>query len=73
MDAKVYGEAPHMGYDDDEGVDKLTGLPDSAFHRDVDKVVLEAGNKYSDRVKTAIVCPPTIYGRSLFRGLLRIG
>jgi len=37
----------------------LTGLPDKAFHRDVDKIVLEAA---SDSVKTAILCPPTIYG-----------
>lgn len=54
-----------MGYDDLEGVDKLTSLPDDAFHRDVDKVVLEAGIKYSDNVKIAIVCPPTIYGMFL--------
>lgn len=60
--AKVYGEAPTMGYDDLEGVDKLTSLPDSAFHRDVDKIVLEAGIKHPDTVKTAVVCPPTIYG-----------
>ena len=37
----------------------LTSLPDTAFHRDIDKLVLESG---SDSVKTAIVCPPTIYG-----------
>ena len=66
MDAKVYGEAPTIGYDDDKGVDELTSLPDHAFHRDVDKVVLEAGIKYSDSVKTAVVCPPTIYGKYIF-------
>jgi nucleoside-diphosphate-sugar epimerase len=32
------------------------------LHRVVDKVVLAAGHDASDRVKTAIVCPPTIYG-----------
>ena len=37
----------------------LTSLPDTAFHRDVDKLVLAAS---SGSVKTAIVCPPTIYG-----------
>jgi nucleoside-diphosphate-sugar epimerase len=37
----------------------LTGLPDEAFHRDVDKIVLGAS---SDVVKTAVICPPTIYG-----------
>lgn len=46
-------------YDDLENVTELTHLPDEAFHRDIDKLVLEAG---SDVVKTAIICPPTIYG-----------
>jgi len=55
-----YGEAPSQPpYDDLEHVAGLTGLPDQAFHRDVDKIVLNAG---SENVKTAIVCPPTIYG-----------
>ncbi|KAK8095936.1 nucleoside-diphosphate-sugar epimerase [Apiospora kogelbergensis] len=46
--------------DDDAGVAELTSLPDGAFHRNVDKVVLEAGA--SNAIRTAIVCPPTIYG-----------
>ncbi|KAK7965230.1 hypothetical protein PG996_000416 [Apiospora saccharicola] len=56
------GEHDDKEYDDYEGVGELTSLPDSAFHRNVDKVVLEAS---SDVVKTAIVCPPTIYGTGL--------
>lgn len=28
-----------------------------------DKIVLEAGTKHGDVIKTALVCPPTIYGR----------
>lgn len=40
----------------------MTSLPDDAPHRNVDKIVLEAGTKQADRIKTAIVCPPTIYG-----------
>lgn len=56
----TYGEPPSQkAYDDLENVSELTGLPDEAFHRDIDKLVLEAS---SDAVKTAIVCPPTIYG-----------
>ena len=47
-----------------DGVDELTHLPDKAFHRNVDKVVLDCGIKHSDSVKTVIVCPPTIYGLS---------
>ncbi|KAK8055384.1 hypothetical protein PG993_000611 [Apiospora rasikravindrae] len=53
------GEHAGKEFDDYAGVDELTSLPDGAFHRNVDKVVLEAA---SDVVKTAIVCPPTIYG-----------
>ena len=56
------GEWSDKEYNDWTGVEELTSLPDSAFHRNVDKVVLEAGNKYGDVIKTNIVCPPTIYG-----------
>ncbi|KAF5676905.1 nucleoside diphosphate sugar epimerase [Fusarium heterosporum] len=64
MDNKRYGEAPlpEQSYNDLEGVDKVTSLPDTAFHRDVDKIVLEEAAKDPDAVKVAIVCPPTIYG-----------
>lgn len=59
-DTGAYGEAPsQQPYDDIERVSDLTGLPDHADHRDVDKLVLAAS---SEAVKTAIVCPPTIYG-----------
>lgn len=53
-------------YNDLEGVAELTNLPDDAFHRNVDKVVLEAGAKNGDVLKTCIVCPPTIYGMLAF-------
>jgi len=56
------GEWSEKEYNDWTGVDELTSLPDSAFHRNVDKVVLEAGIKHGDVIKTNIVCPPTIYG-----------
>lgn len=63
VELKLVGEPPHQApYDDLENVSALTNLPDSAFHRNVDKVVLEAGMAHPDVVKTAIVCPPTIYG-----------
>lgn len=51
-------------YNDLSGVEELTSLPDEAFHRNVDKVVIEAGTKYGDIIKTVVVCPPTIYGLS---------
>lgn len=64
MDNQRYGEGPlpEQAYDDLEGVDKVTGLPDSAFHRDVDKIVLAYAAEDPEAVKVAIVCPPTIYG-----------
>lgn len=51
-------------YNDLEGVGELTSLPDRAFHRNVDKLVLGVAEEHGDKVKTAIVCPPTIYGES---------
>ena len=64
MDNQRYGQAPlpEQSYNDLEGVDKVTSLPDTAFHRDVDKIVLDYAAKDPKAVKVAIVCPPTIYG-----------
>jgi nucleoside-diphosphate-sugar epimerase len=56
------GEWDERQFNDWEGVAELTGLPDPAFHRNVDKIVLGAGAAHPDAVKVAIVCPPTIYG-----------
>lgn len=46
-------------YNDWDGIEELRSHPDDAPHRNVDKIVLAA---YRDKVKTAIVCPPCIYG-----------
>lgn len=47
-------------FDDIENVSEITSLPlEGHLHRDVDSIVI-AGN--SANLKTAIVCPPTIYG-----------
>ncbi|KAH7073967.1 hypothetical protein BKA63DRAFT_567132 [Paraphoma chrysanthemicola] len=59
-DDEKLGEWWGREYNDWTAVEDLTGLPDDAFHRNVDKFVLSSG---SDSVKTAILCPPTIYGR----------
>ena len=58
-----FGIAGHKVYDDWDNVGEVTSLPDAASHRDVDKIVLAAEQQYGGAVKTAIVCPPTIYGR----------
>ncbi|CAG7970423.1 unnamed protein product [Penicillium salamii] len=62
-DSNEYGNKSEHVYNDWEGVDELLNLPDHAFHRNVDRLVLEAGTKYADVLKTALVCPPTIYGQ----------
>ncbi|KAI5270740.1 NAD(P)-binding protein [Aureobasidium subglaciale] len=59
---KSLGQWTDEQYDDLEGIDSVVNLPDEAFHRNVDKIVLEAGTKNRDFVKTVIICPPTIYG-----------
>ncbi|KAI8634833.1 hypothetical protein F5Y19DRAFT_469883 [Xylariaceae sp. FL1651] len=56
------GELSEKIFNDLDGVSELTSLPDDAFHRNVDKIVLECGTQHPDVVRTAIVCPPTIYG-----------
>jgi nucleoside-diphosphate-sugar epimerase len=62
MRAERYGEPDDKVYNDLEGVDELTNLPDDALHRNVDKVVIGAAEMHKESVKVAIVCPPTIYG-----------
>lgn len=59
-DDNKLGEWSEREYNDWTAVHDLTGLPEDAFHKNVDDVVLTSG---SNAVKTAILCPPTIYGR----------
>lgn len=59
---KSFGEKDDKVFNDLDGVDELVNLPAAAFHRNVDEIVLNTGTKY-DFVKTAIICPPTIYGK----------
>ncbi|CEJ60145.1 hypothetical protein PMG11_08730 [Penicillium brasilianum] len=49
-------------YNDWEGVTELVNLPADAFHRNVDEIIINAGKQNPSGVRTAIVCPPTIYG-----------
>lgn len=60
IETKTFGEASSKVYDDWDGVGEVISLPDSAPHRDVENIVLAGGTA---GLKTAIVCPPTIYGR----------
>lgn len=51
-------------YDDVHDIGALTSLPDERWHRDIDRIVLSApaAAGASRGIRTAIICPPTIYG-----------
>lgn len=66
--AKTAGVLRPKEYNDWDGVEELTSLPDDAMHRNVDKIVLGAA---SDAVKVAIVCPPCINGPGRGSGNVR--
>ncbi|KAI1367056.1 hypothetical protein F5Y08DRAFT_103178 [Xylaria arbuscula] len=57
-----FGQPPAREYDDVDGLDVIKGIPAEAFHAISDALVRDAGTKHADKVRTAIVCPPTIYG-----------
>lgn len=61
FDANTYGIKRELIFDDWDGIKKVTTIPDQAVHRNVDKVIL-AAHKSSANIRTAIVCPPCIYG-----------
>ncbi|TQB69228.1 hypothetical protein MPDQ_002165 [Monascus purpureus] len=60
--AKSWGIERSKEFNDWDGIEELTHLPDDALHRDVDKIILSAGERAPESVKTAIVCPPCING-----------
>jgi nucleoside-diphosphate-sugar epimerase len=62
FEQSTYGVTRDKVYDDWDGIGEVTSLPDSALHRSVDKIVLSAGNVSLGNIRTAIVCPPCIYG-----------
>ncbi|OTB04407.1 hypothetical protein M426DRAFT_154019 [Hypoxylon sp. CI-4A] len=55
------GPIPEQKYHDIDDISRITSLPDTAIHRNVDKIVIAAASE-SPAVKTLIVGPPTIYG-----------
>jgi nucleoside-diphosphate-sugar epimerase len=61
IDKKCWGDELPKVYNDLDGVHELVNMPDHAAHRPVDKIVL-ATSALNPNVKTAIVCPCTIYG-----------
>ncbi|KAJ6009198.1 hypothetical protein N7522_004214 [Penicillium canescens] len=61
-DEKTYGMKRAKIFDDWNGVKEIVSIPDHAFHRDVDKIVLEAAGDYADVLRAAIISPVTVYG-----------
>lgn len=66
IDSKTVGEASDKVWDDIDSIAEITSIPDHAPHRNVDKIIISAGTESeaakSGVLKTAIVCPPAIYG-----------
>ncbi|KAI4855647.1 NAD(P)-binding protein [Aureobasidium sp. EXF-8846] len=61
LDQQMYGEEASKIHDDWDNVkEMITGIPDHAPHRNVDKAVQSVRDGHT--VKSAIVCPPCIYG-----------
>jgi nucleoside-diphosphate-sugar epimerase len=48
-------------WNDITGIKELYDLPESAQHHVIDQNVMDASN---DKLKTAIICPPDIYGQN---------
>lgn len=59
FEKKAFGEELPKVYDDWENIQEMWELPSTAMHRPVDKIVQ---GSFSNKIKAAIVCPPTIYG-----------
>jgi len=50
-------------YSDIDEIDEITSFPDDFLHRKTDKIIQDAAVQHGEKLKTAIVCPPDIYGR----------
>ncbi|KAL4892023.1 NAD(P)-binding protein [Aspergillus ambiguus] len=61
-DEKTYGISREKIYNDWDGVQEIVTIPEHAFHRAVDKVVLEAGAAHPEIIKAAIISPTTVFG-----------
>lgn len=61
-DNETYGIRREKTFDDLEGIKEIITMPDHAFHRNVDKFVLEATAKHPETLKAAIISPNTVFG-----------
>ena len=59
IDRKTLGETASKIFNDWDGIEEVISLPDHAPYRNVERIVIDGEGS---KVKTAVVCPPTIYG-----------
>lgn len=58
-----YGEPSDKVYNDLDGLAEVRAIPIDFTYRGVEELILHSGKENADRVKTAVVCPPCIYGQ----------
>ncbi|KAK3110712.1 hypothetical protein LTR53_014720 [Teratosphaeriaceae sp. CCFEE 6253] len=61
-DTTYHGRLNPKIWSDVADITEMTSLPDTAFHRKVDRMILDAAAAHGGRLRTAIVCPPDIFG-----------
>ncbi|KAK0744877.1 hypothetical protein B0T21DRAFT_280338 [Apiosordaria backusii] len=61
-DPSFYGEKNPKVWNDVQDIDELTSLPDTALHRNIEKIVQKAAVDHGNRLKCAIICSCGVYG-----------
>lgn len=49
-------------WSDIDDIDTLKSLPDTAMHRNIEKIIESAAAEHGDRIKCAIICSCGVYG-----------
>lgn len=57
-----FGKLNPKVWSDVRDIDAIWSLPDASLHRNVDKIIQQAATAHGDRLCTAVMCPPDIYG-----------
>ncbi|KAK4498257.1 hypothetical protein PRZ48_010914 [Zasmidium cellare] len=61
-DPSWVGKLNPKTWSDVDDIREITTRPDGELHRHVDKIILAAAQQHGEKLKTAIICPPDIYG-----------
>ena len=61
-DPTYLGKLNPKVWSDIDDLDSISTRPDGELHRHTEKYIFESAAKHGDRLKTAIICPPDIYG-----------